>query len=108
MSAIYNITIEQGATYELQMIVSSSTGVYDLSGQSARGQVRKDYNSPKLVDFVISSSFANDGKIGIQLSATQTAALPAGNAKYDIELVNGSTVTRLVEGSVTIKPEVTK
>jgi hypothetical protein len=49
------------------------------------------------------------GTIVITLTATQTAALTAGNYVYDLELVSGAgVVTRLVQGNVTVTAEITR
>jgi len=51
-----------------------------------------------------------DGEITISLSDAQTANLKPGRYVYDVELVANadSTVERLIEGIVTVYPEVTK
>jgi hypothetical protein len=51
---------------------------------------------------------ALNGEVTLSLTATQTAALTAGRYVYDVELTIGSTVSRVIEGIVTVTPEVTK
>jgi hypothetical protein len=54
-------------------------------------------------------SLTNAGVITLALTATETAALAAGRYVYDLELVSsGGQVTRLLEGVVTVSPEVTR
>ena len=49
------------------------------------------------------------GTITLTVSASDTAALTAGNGVYDLEIVSsGGVVTRLIEGSYTISREVTR
>ena len=50
------------------------------------------------------------GEISITLTAAQTANVKAGRYVYDLELVNSNTTTveRVVEGIVTVYPEVTR
>jgi tRNA threonylcarbamoyladenosine modification (KEOPS) complex Pcc1 subunit len=49
------------------------------------------------------------GTITLTVSATDTAAVTAGEYVYDIELVSGSgTVTRLLQGCFTVDAEVTR
>ena len=49
------------------------------------------------------------GTITLTISATDTAALSAPqNGVYDLELVSGSTVTRLVQGTFLVTPEATR
>jgi hypothetical protein len=54
-------------------------------------------------------SLTSAGVITLSLTATETAALAAGRYVYDLELVSsGGVVTRLLEGVVTVSPEVTR
>ena len=49
------------------------------------------------------------GTVTLNLSATVTAAIPANQYAYDLELVSGSgQVTRLLEGFATVDAEVTR
>jgi len=41
------------------------------------------------------------------MNANTTSSITAGRYVYDVELVNGSYVTRAAEGIVTVTPEVT-
>jgi hypothetical protein len=110
-----NITIEQGATYRYSLIWKDSDGVpVDLSGYIARMQVRKMFTSD---DTLLDLSSANGdivlggvlGTIEIEASAADTALITDKVGVYDVELESSSgVVTRIIEGSVTIKPEVTR
>ena len=40
--------------------------------------------------------------------STQTGTLEEGRYVYDVEVTSGATVTRVIEGLVTISPQVTK
>ena len=45
----------------------------------------------------------------MSLTATQTAAVKAGYYYYDVEITNSAgTVTRVMEGKIHFKPNVTK
>ena len=48
------------------------------------------------------------GQVTLSLTATVTAGLASGRYVYDVELTTGSTVSRVLEGLVTVSPEVTK
>lgn len=114
-AASRDITIEQGATFQYSLIWKDSAGTpVNLTGYTARMQVRRRH-----ADEVILMGLTSDtgeitlggsaGTIVIVASATKTAAVPAKESVYDLELVSGDgTVTRLVEGNVTVTPEVTR
>lgn len=116
MSVRHNITIEQGATFTLNATWKAADGTpVDLTGYSARMQARQTYASATTVLNLTSAggNIALGGTAGtvvVTISATATAALTAPWAGvYDLELVSaGGVVTRLLEGSARVTPEVTR
>jgi hypothetical protein len=109
MAGNYDILIEQGATFSLAITV---TGI-DLTLYSARGQGRTTHESPDKA-FTLSTAIAYsspNSTITVSLTATQTTALTApSSGVYDVEYVSSSglVVTRILEGSYRITPEVTR
>lgn len=111
MAAVSNLVIDQGTTYSVTITVNDDTGVArDLSGFTARAQMRRSYYTTSNTALTVSVSSPADGEISMSLSATQTSALKAGRYVYDLELVsaNANIVERIVEGIITVYPEVTK
>jgi len=109
----YNITIEQGTTFSKTLIYKNSSGtVVNLSDVAeVRGQVRPSVASTTFKNFTLTVD-ANPalGKIYWSMSATDTATLSAPATQYydiEIEYDNG-TVKRILEGTVTVSPEVTR
>jgi hypothetical protein len=49
-----------------------------------------------------------DNTITLDIIADDTEALPTGAYKYDLEIQTGAEVIRLVQGSFTVSPEVTR
>ena len=47
------------------------------------------------------------GSIGLTISAASSSNFTFEEAKYDLEMVSGSYVTRLLEGKVKLRKEVT-
>jgi hypothetical protein len=113
LAGLLDIEIEQGATFELVFIYQDEAGnPFDLTGMTARMQLRRTYNSP---DALLTLTTENSrititpllGKIVLNISATDTTPL-TGSGVYDLELVNGSVVNRILEGSFKICLEATK
>ena len=118
----YNIVIEQGATFTLDITYKDSGGaLIDLTNFDARMEVRTAYDASSALVTLTSASggSANTsgislggaaGTISVVISETATKALtaPASNV-YDLELVasNGA-ITRLIEGKATVSPGVTQ
>lgn len=106
---------EQGTTFRRELVwLDESETPVNLSGYSARMQVRASH---KTATTLIELSSGNGrliidptkGKIFMVLSATVTATFPAKQYVYDLEIEsNDGEVLRLLEGSFTVSPEVTR
>lgn len=115
MSAgIYNDTLDQGATYQLVVVYKDDSGnPINLSGYSAYMQLRENFDST-VADLTLSTANGGisidgpNGEITIQATATQTMTLTSDYYLYDLELVSGSVVTRLLQGQITVNSEVTR
>ena len=109
------LKIPQGETYRHTFHYRDSvTGaIIDLTGYTARMQIRasvesatKLYDSTTLGDITVSGSF---GDVLLEIPAAVTTAWTFRNAVYDLEIIDGSgKVTRLVQGTVIVSPEVTR
>ena len=122
----YNFTIEQGTTvdFEIQYTDINDSPI-NLVGYSGRMQIKSGFANDKPITYTsLSSSRYPDGtglnfsgssgtnplssgSIGIYISAVSSSAYTFAKAKYDLELVSGSTVTRILEGVITLSKEVT-
>ncbi len=111
MAVYANISIDQGSDFTSTVTVEGSDGVvFNLTGYTARGQIRKSYTSTTAVDFTAVINTPSLGAIQIALTAAQTRAMKAGRYLYDVEVVQTSTskVIRVVEGQVEINPSITR
>ena len=110
MATYSNLFIDKGSTFKFTIDLEKNTGsALDLTGYTARGQLRKSYTSTTATDFTITIDVANT-ELDVSLTATQTNALKAGRYVYDIEIEdNGSPaeVTRVLEGQITVNARVT-
>jgi hypothetical protein len=106
----------QGANFDYTLTWQTGGTAVNLSGYSARMQVRDSYDAgTAIVSLTAGTGITlggTAGSIALELSATQTAALdgtPNSQYIYDLELVSGAGyVTRLVEGRFYVYPEVTR
>lgn len=102
-----NITIDQGTDFATSIDVTDDNGdPTDLSGFTGAAQMRKHYTSSN--SFSFSVAVAN-GSVTLSMNSATTANITAGRYVYDCELTSGSNVvTRIVEGIVTVTPQVTR
>lgn len=111
MSNIYNFSIEQGSSFNLNLTAKDPNGTpLNLSGYNARGSIKYGYGSTGyLMDLSpnIDGSFVS-GIINISIPASGTALLPVTKAVYDIEVYASNDYTfKAIRGYVEIVPEVT-
>jgi len=110
----YDITCDQGATFSRVITWKNSNGTpIDLTNYTARLQVRANYPSSTVLLNLTTENGGITlggalGTITLAATATTTAAIAADEYVYDLELITASTVTRLVEGSFIVTPEVTR
>lgn len=104
-----NIVIDQGATYITTIDVTDDDGTpIDLTNYSAAAQMRKHFSSISYIQFTTNVGGINGG-VTLSLTANQTANIAAGRYVYDCELTApDGTVSRIIEGIVTVTPNVTR
>lgn len=112
MAEIYNFTLDQGADNSLSFQWKDGNGAaMNLTGYTARCMLKRNYDEAPVISLALGSGIsiaALTGTITLSFSSFQTDTL-SGNYLYDLELVSASgSVTRLVQGMVTISPSVTR
>ena len=111
MASILNQNIDQGSTYSKSITVYQNDGttIQNLTGYTVSSQLRKNYTSTAYTTINATNNSPTNGIIVMSLTAVQTAALKSGRYVYDLQITAAdSTVTRVIEGVITIRPEVTK
>ena len=106
----YNFILEQGATFNRILTVQEDGSAMNLTGYSAASKFRLTHASSTVVGtFTCTISDAANGKITMAMTNSTSAAIEEGIYVYDLEITSGAgTVTRLLQGTVTVNPEVTR
>lgn len=105
------LTIDQGATFESNLdLVNDDGSVINVTNYVFSGQIRKSYYSTSTTaNLILNIVDAANGNVNIYLSAATTANIKAGRYVYDVKMKDTTnTVTRIVEGIITVTPQVTK
>jgi molybdopterin-binding protein len=119
----YNITSEQGSSF-LRVLnfeypdASDPTGgtylAWDLAGYTARMQIRRLItDAAYMIELTTENSGITleasnvQGEIRIEMTAAQTAALTTSGV-YDLELIQGADVIKVIKGNFTLNLEVTR
>jgi hypothetical protein len=107
----HNITVEQGAFYNMQLRVEENGVPVDLTNYTFESQIRKSHYSTDIAaNFATLLVNGPAGTFNISLTGTITAALDSAFIHvYDVEMTSDTgLVTRVVEGTVSVSPEVTR
>lgn len=108
MASKANLVIDQGTTFTTTITVTDDEGTaLNLTGYTGAAQIRKHYTSSNSVSFTVSIAPAT-GEVTLSLNANATANLNAGRYVYDCELTLSGIVSRVLEGIVTVTPQVTR
>lgn len=103
-----NLVIDQGSDFSTTIDVTDDEGnAVDLSTYTAAGQIRKHYTSLTAVNFSVNASAS--GILTISLNANNSNNMEPGRYVFDVEITaNTGSVTRILEGIVTVTPSVTR
>ena len=108
MAAKVNIVIDQGATFNTTYTIHDALDEpIDFTGFTANSQIRKAYSSSNSYTFDVALS--NNGLVTLSMNAATTNSIVAGRYVYDVEVESLSGIrSRIVEGIVTVTPQVTR
>jgi len=110
----YHFSMEQGSTFNRSITYKDSNGSpIDLSGYTARMQLRRNIDDASAIIELTTSNGrislgGSAGTVALTIAAADTAALAPIEGVYDLELVTGDTVEKLLAGTFTIQREVTR
>ncbi len=110
MAAIANLTIDQGATFSSDVTVKDANGQpFNLTDYTGAAKMAKGYASTRTrTNFTVTMpSDRATGVVTLSLTSAQTSALDAERYVYDLEITKGTEVTRVIEGLITVRPQVT-
>ena len=109
MTTKTNLIIDQGASFAVELALTNVNGdPILLEGYQANSQIRKWYTSINAAATFATSINTESGSIVLSLSANQTSNLISGRYVYDVEINANNIYTRIVEGIITVTPEVTR
>lgn len=125
----YNFVIEQGSTVNFTInYKDASSNPIDLSEYHARMQIRPSITSDVLIANLSSSLDPagnginmeprdpdtlqvlpkSSGSLQVIISAESSSLMDFGTAHYDLEIVSGSFVEKIIRGIVSLRKEVTR
>lgn len=106
MSKRYDIFIDQGSPFEMEIYLYDDEGNLDIEKYTSAAKMKKHYTSNTSISF---DTNVSEGILTISMKSTVSANLVPGRYVYDAEiyLTTSDFAKRVVEGVVTVTPGVT-
>lgn len=109
-----NLTIEQGATFDKSYLWKAGKPLVpvDMTGYTGRMQIRTVVDSVTVLHELSTMNgeitLGSNGIVRMTIPAAITEAFSFTSAVYDLEIIFGSTVIRLMQGTVKLSLNVTR
>lgn len=110
-AANYNIVLDQGADWSIVLTLNDSNGdPVNLNGATFVGEVRELETLVRAAEFTLTASSPTTlGQLTIALTDTQTASFTRTDGYiYDIFWTKSGIRNRLLEGTVTVRNQVSR
>jgi hypothetical protein len=109
--AYVELTLDQGTTFETSLsLTNDDQTTIDVTGYSFASQIRKSYYSTNPVaNLTVTVTNASTGNVKLSMTPANTANVKAGRYLYDLIMTDtGGVKTRVIEGIITVTPQVTR
>jgi hypothetical protein len=111
MAQYVELSMDQGSSFGIDLTVVKEDGsARNLANSTFTCSIRKSYYSVSpTANLTITAADAANGIIYANATAAVTSNIRPGRYLYDIkETTTSNTVSRLIEGIITVYPQVTK
>jgi len=112
MAAYVELLLDQGTTFNniINITDDVTNASVNISGYSFESQLRRSYYSQSIsANIICTITNAANGEVTMSISAANTSNIKPGRYVFDVKSTDAAnTVTRILEGIITINPMVTK
>lgn len=112
MAIQQNLTLEKGADFQAVIkLFADNVTALDLTGYSGTSQMRRSYDSVSATaTLTVSIPNPTNGELYLTLAASSSTGIRYGRYLYDVLITQTGTgtITRAVEGIITVSPNVTR
>ena len=110
-NSAYRAACEQGATFARQIQLKNDDGSpLNLTGYTASFTIRVSYTDGRTIAALTVGNGLTitplTGLIDLYISATDTAGVENRTYRYELDIIHGVYVTRVLEGQFVVTPEV--
>lgn len=109
MATKSNLVIDKGSDFTVSLNVTNTDGsAFNLTGYTGACKLRKHWSSNVVHSLSCNtSSDVTNGVVVLSANAAITGNISPGRWSYDVEVVSGTNVTRVLQGVFTVTPEIT-
>ena len=111
MASQVELYCDQGADFSITLDLTNDDGTaINVAGYTFSSSVRKSYySSAATANMTVTVLSSSNGNVQISMNSATTNNIAAGRYLYDVKMrTSTNTVFRVIEGILTIYPQVTK
>lgn len=112
MAAYVELYIDQGTTFSniINITDDITNTPVNIQGYIVSSQIRRSYYSANpSANITCTITDALDGEITMSMTAANTANIKAGRYLFDVETIDTvGNVSRILEGIITVTPQITR
>lgn len=111
MAQFIELNLDQGTDFEFDLDLMEADGTaINVTNYTFSSSVRKSYYSyTSTANMSVTIVDAANGNVLLSMNSATTSNIKAGRYLFDVKQINDANVTtRLVEGIITVLPQVTK
>ena len=112
MASYVELFIDQGTTFNniINLTDDTNNTPINIYGYSVSSQIRRSYYSTNITaNIVCTITNTSNGEITMSMTAANTSNIKPGRYVFDVKTTDTSnTVSRVLEGIITVNPSVTR
>lgn len=112
MAAYVELYVDQGTTFNNVINITDDTTntPVNVAGYTVSSQMRRSYYSVNpSANITCTITDAPNGEITMSMTAANTSNIKAGRYLFDVETIDtNGTVSRILEGIITVTPQITR
>jgi hypothetical protein len=112
MAAYVELIMDQGASFNnvINLTDDLSNASLNILGYTVRSQMRRSYYSANATaNITCTITNSSNGEITMSMTAANTTLIKAGRYLFDLETVDlNGIVSRVLEGIITVTPQITR
>lgn len=111
MASFLELSCDQGTDFTVNLDLTNDDGsTINVTNYTFSSSIRKSYYSSNVTaNLTVTVANAANGNVVLSMNSATTANIRAGRYLYDIKMVRAdSTKSRVVEGIITVFPQITQ